>query len=79
MHGARGGIRTPEGMKPADLQSAAFDRFATLAESSLRVESYRVNNSLYEYVELYSLITLNSNGATCRIRTDDLRFTRALL
>lgn len=30
-NGAGGGIRTPEGIKPTDLQSVAFDRFATPA------------------------------------------------
>jgi hypothetical protein len=33
--GAGGGIRTPEGRGPADLQSDAFDRFATPAWSRL--------------------------------------------
>ena len=34
-YGAGGGIRTPEGVKPADLQSAAFGRFATPARIKL--------------------------------------------
>ncbi len=53
MIGAEGRIRTCEGIKPTDLQSVAFDRFATSAQP------------------IY--------GATCRIRTDDLLFTKQLL
>ncbi len=41
-NGAGGGIRTPEGIKPTDLQSVAFDRFATpaylLVEPKPRIE-----------------------------------------
>ena len=33
LSGAEGGIRTPEGVKPSDLQSDEFGRFATSALS----------------------------------------------
>ena len=48
MFGAGGGIRTPEGIKPFDLQSNAFGRFATPACHCILPD---VRSGLQMYVE----------------------------
>lgn len=53
--GAGGGIRTPEGMKPFDLQSNAFGRFATPAYLRGADRGIRTHDPLFTKQPLWPL------------------------
>lgn len=54
MFGAGRGIRTPEGNIPADLQSAAFGRFATPARFWFAKSIFKVQLSIFNKLSMFN-------------------------
>ena len=69
-NGAEGRIRTFEGRRPTDLQSGAFDRFATSAHKILN-NNNRINELIQSFIYL--------DGAVDGTRIRDLFLTKEVL
>ena len=75
-----GGFEPPKEVNPTDLQSVPFGRFGIRPELCFRYSC--VKERVKEHAMLPPFIALKGkegSDATCRSRTDDLRFTKPLL